>query len=187
MARGQDDIAESNAALNGPVGIAAGKFLCGDIDMRIRGDGTWFYQGSPIGRKELTKLFSTVLKRDDAGQYWLITPVETASITVEDLPFTAVEMFIEGQGQEQQLRFRTNLDDVVTVDENHPLGCDHDDVTGEPRPWVRIRDRLDARIVRAVFYDLVALGEERKGENGRELGVWSSGRFWPIGSLEDRA
>ncbi|MEQ9326406.1 MAG: DUF1285 domain-containing protein [Rhodospirillales bacterium] len=172
-------------AADGPVGIAAGRFLCGDINMRIARDGTWFYQGSPIGRKELVKLFSTVLKRDDAGTYWLITPAETASIEVDDLPFMAVEMTVEGKGQDQRLQFRTNLDDIVTVDEEHPLGCDHDAVTGEPRPWVRIRDRLDARIARAVFYDLVALGTEGKGEWEGNLGVWSSGRFWPIGQLEE--
>jgi hypothetical protein len=186
MAQGQDDITKMPpAAADGPVGIAAGRFLCGDIDMRIARDGTWFYQGSPIGRKELAKLFASVLKRDDIGAYWLITPVETASIEVDDLPFVAVEMTVEGEGQDQQLRFRTNLDDFVTVDEQHPLGCDHDAVTGEPRPWVRIRNRLDARIARAVFYDLVALGTERKGEKKSEFGVWSCGRFWPIGQLEE--
>ncbi|MEQ8707851.1 MAG: DUF1285 domain-containing protein [Rhodospirillales bacterium] len=185
MAQGQDGIKKPADNTDGPVGIAAGKYLCGDIDMRIRGDGLWFYQGSPIGRKELSKLFASVLKRDDAGQYWLITPVETASIEVDDLPFTAVEMMVEGKGQHQQIRFRTNLDDFVTVDDDHPLGCNHDSVTGEPRPWVRVRDRLDARIVRAVFYDLVALGEERKRKDGEDFGVWSSGRFWPIGSLEN--
>jgi len=98
-----------------------GRVLCGDIDMRIDANGTWFYLGSPIGRKELVRLFSSVIRRDDAGNYWLVTPAEMARIRVDDAPFTAVELLVEGDGEDKMISFRTNVDAVVPLNEEHPL------------------------------------------------------------------
>src|SRR3954471_4529049 len=107
---------------------------CGDFDMRIARDGTWFYRGSPIGRKPLVKLFSTVLRREN-GEFWLVTPVERGRILVDDAPFVAVEVEAAGEGLDRKLTFRTNVDDVVTLDAAHPLRVDHDAASGEPRPY----------------------------------------------------
>ena len=159
--------------------------FCGDIDMRIARDGTWFYHGSPIGRKPLVKLFAGILRRDSDGAFWLETPVEKARIQVDDAPFTAVEMFVEGAGSARRLRFRTNVDDVLTLDDAHPLRVAVDVETGEPAPYLTVRDGLEALIVRSVFYDLVALGEERADADGPVLGVWSSGRFFALGRAGD--
>ena len=158
--------------------------LCGDLDMRIARDGTWFYRGSPIARKPLVKLFSTVLRREDDGAYWLVTPAERGRVQVDDAPFTAVELMASGTGQEQVLSFRTNVDDLVTVDARHPIHVDY--VTGkdEPSPYVAVRDGLDALILRSVFYHLVALGEARRMQEGEVFGVWSKGDFFPLGTLE---
>jgi hypothetical protein len=153
-------------------------------DMRIARDGTWFYHGSPIGRIALVKLFATVLKRDDAGDYWLITPAERGRITVEDVPFIAVEVRAEGAGAAQTLSFRTNLDQWVTADAGHPIRVlQGGELSDAPAPYILIRDRLEARIGRAVFYELVGLAEERQTPQGIELGVWSEQIFFPLGSL----
>lgn len=168
-----------------PTGLRPGQQLCGDIDMRIARDGTWFYHGSPIGRKPLVKLFAGVLRRDAAGDYWLETPAEKARIRVDDAPFTAVEMLVQGTGTDRCLRFRTNVDDIVTLDDDHPLRVAIDVETGAPAPYLKVRDGLEALIVRAVFYDLVALGDEVAGADGQILGVWSSGRFFALGRTED--
>jgi len=157
---------------------------CGNFDIHIGRDGTWLYRGSPIERLPLVKLFASVLRRDAAGGYWLVTPAERGRITVEDVPFAAVELTATGEGQEQVLVFRTTLDDSVSADESHPLRVDNDDVTGEPNPYIVVRDGLEARLSRAVFYQLVELGrEERVGERAR-FGVWSKGTFFPLGSLD---
>jgi uncharacterized protein len=153
--------------------------VCGDFGIRIARDGTWFYHGSPIGRKQLVKLFAKVLRRDEAGQYWLITPVERGTIVVDDAPFIAVELSMTGTGKEQRLTLRTNLDDEVTVDRAHPIRVVENTDTGEPSPYVLVRDNLEALIARAVFYQLVDLGVE---ESGR-FGVWSSGTFFTLGEL----
>ncbi len=153
--------------------------------MRIARDGTWFYHGSPIGRKPLVKLFAGVLRRDEDGEFWLETPVEKARIRVDDAPFTAVEMFVEGAGTERRLRFRTNVDDIVTLDEDHPLRVAVDVETGEPAPYLTVRDGLEALIVRSVFYDLVELGDEQAGADGPVLGVWSRGGFFALGRTGD--
>jgi len=161
-------------------------------DMRIARDGTWFYHGSPIGRIALVKLFSTVLRRDDAGDYWLITPAERGRITVEDVPFVAVEVKAEGEGEARSLSFRTNLDEWVTAGPGHPIRVVHGptggapedpELSGGPAPYILIRDRLEARIGRAVFYELVELAEERLTPQGTELGVWSEQTFFPLGQL----
>jgi hypothetical protein len=157
-------------------------------DMRIARDGTWFYHGSPIGRIALVKLFSTVLSRDAVGDYWLITPAERGRITVEDVPFIAVELRADGDGQGQTLSFRTNLDEWVRADAEHPIRVLNPEAPGgelsdTPAPYIVVRDRLEARIARAVFYELVGLAEERRTVHGTELGVWSEQIFFPLGHI----
>ncbi len=154
--------------------------LCGDIDMRIARDGTWYYLGSPIGRKELVRLFSSVLRHDEDGVHYLVTPVEKCSVEVEDAPFLAVRMKVTGHGRDQVIEFETSVDDEVVVDDDHPLRFEIEEGTDGLKPYVLVRARLEALVNRALFYDLVALGvvEEHEGENW--FGVWSSGRFWPM-------
>ncbi len=154
--------------------------FCGDIDMRIARDGTWYYMNSPIGRKPLMKLFASVMRHDEDGKYYLVTPAEKCGIRVDDAPFVAIGMTVEGKGREQVLSFETNTDDRVTVDDTHPLRVAPEEETGGLKPYVLVRARLEALVSRALFYDLVARGtvEERHGE--RWFGVWSSGRFWPM-------
>lgn len=154
--------------------------VCGEIDIRIDRTGLWFHDGSPIGRKELMKLFSTVLKKDGNGDYWLQTPVEKGRIQVEDAPFIAIRMNVEGTGKDQVLHFETNCDDAMRADADHPIRIEIDTETQEPSPYVIVRDNLEAKIARAVFYDLVDLGVDHEGD----FGVWSAGIFFPIGSME---
>jgi len=157
---------------------------CGDIDMRIARDGTWFYHGSPIGRKPLVQLFAKVLRREDDGHFYLVTPAERARITVEDAPFVAVEVDAAGAGRNQALTFRTNLDDTVTADAAHPIRVALDPATGEPSPYVAVRPGLEARINRTVFYQLVEMGVEEPVEGTPYYGVWSCNTFFPIGPAE---
>lgn len=158
---------------------------CGNFEMRIARDGTWYHQGRPIRRMALVKLFATVLRRDDSGGYWLVTPVEQGRIEVEDVPFTAVELQTEGSGRDRMLTFRTNLDQMVTVDAAHPIRVAEDATTGEPAPYVLVRDNLEALIVRSVFYELADLAEERAGDEGPEMVVWSGGIPFVLGPAED--
>lgn len=149
-----------------------------DYDIRIAADGTWFYQGTPIHRLSLVKLFATVLSRDADGAYWLKTPAEQGRIIVDDAPFTAVELIVEsGSGGEAAvLRFRTNLDHQVEAGPDHPLRVAFDAETGEPRPYILVRPGLEALIVRPVYYELVDLASEVDGRTG----VWSDGTFFPL-------
>ncbi|MCB2108961.1 MAG: DUF1285 domain-containing protein [Rhodobacteraceae bacterium] len=156
--------------------------ICGDLDMRIDRQGTWYYQGSPIGRHALVKLFATVLRRDEDGAYWLTTPVENGRIEVEDVPFIAVELIRDGQGQAQILSFRTNVDDVVVLGPDHPLHIAHPKGQTDLAPYIRVRGKLDARLARPVYYHLVELAEPAEGDEDT-LGVWSSGHFYPIGRI----
>lgn len=158
--------------------------FCGDLDMRIARDGTWFYRGSPIGRKPIVRLFSTVLRREADGQYWLVTPVERGRVVVDDAPFTAVELEATGAGRKQVLRFRTNVDAWVEAGPAHPIRVAHDPESGEPSPYILVRDRLEALIVRSVYYRLVELAVEREHNGETTLGVWSKGTFFPLGSLD---
>ncbi|MBI3516187.1 MAG: DUF1285 domain-containing protein [Proteobacteria bacterium] len=153
---------------------------CGDFGIRILRDGTWLYHGSPITRKPLVRLFSTVLRRERDG-YWLVTPGERGRIVVDDAPFTAVEMTIEGTGAAQRVTFRTNVDDTVTADEAHPLRVALDRTTGEPSPYIEVRYGLEALIVRAVYYDLVERGQTRVVDGEDIYGVWSAGMFFRLG------
>jgi uncharacterized protein len=149
--------------------------FCGDIDMRIAADGTWFYMNSPIGRKPLYTLFSRVIRRDD-DKYFLVTPVEKCGIRVDDAPFVAVRMSVAGVGRDQVISFETNVDDSVTVDAAHPLRFADETVTGGLKPYVLVRANLEALVVRALFYDVVALGVVER----EWFGVWSSGQFFPM-------
>lgn len=159
--------------------------FCGDLDMRIARDGTWYYLNSPIGRKPLVKLFSSVIRYDDDGKFYLVTPVEKIGITVDDAPFVAVQMFVEGAGKAQVISFRTQVDEYVIVDKEHPMRMAFDAVTKEPSPYVLVRSNLEALIVRSVFYDLVELAKEEDVDGVRKFGVWSSGEFYDFGSVDE--
>lgn len=150
--------------------------LCGDIGLKIGRDGTWYYQGSPIGRKELVKLFASVLRMETDG-YYLVTPVEKVPIAVESLPFLVVEMWREGEGRAQSLTFRTNVDEVVTAGPEHPIGFEPGRLGGFT-PFVIVRDGLKARLARPVYYELAALAVEEGGPES--VGVWSGGTFFPF-------
>lgn len=158
---------------------------CGDLDIHIARDGSWFYRNSPITRPALVKLFSSVLSRDENGIYWLTTPVERGRVTVEDAPFTAVELDVEGEGQSQALIFRTNLDESVAAGEDHPIRVFTNEATGEPNPYILIRQGLEARLTRPVFYQLVELGTEERVGDETLFGVWSKNKFFPLGSLSE--
>jgi uncharacterized protein len=146
--------------------------------MRIAADGTWFYCGSPIGRAPLVQLFASIMRRE-GDRYVLVTPVEKVRIKVDDAPFLAVEMRVETDGGEPQLTFRTNVEDMVTVDGEHPLRFERGASEGL-KPYVRVRGELWALVKRALFYDLVALGRTERLENEDWFGVRSSGRFFPM-------
>ena len=154
--------------------------FCGDIDMEIRRDGTWFYEGTPISRPSLVKLFASILIRED-GKYFLVTPVEKVGIRVDDAPFVAVDFEVSGTGRDQRLTFTTNLEDVTVVGPDVPLRFVRDEQTGEPSPYVRVRRNLEALIDRKSFYRLVELGVHHEGW----FGVWSSGVFFGIIPSED--
>jgi uncharacterized protein len=151
---------------------------CGDIDMRIAADGTWFYCGSPIGRAPLVQLFASVLRRE-GERYVLVTPVEKVGIKVDDAPFLAVEMLLESEAEQPRLKFRTNVEDVVTVDSEHPLRFEHGASDGL-KPYVRVRDDLWALVKRALFYDLVGLGGIERVVNEDWFGVRSCELFFPM-------
>ncbi len=149
--------------------------FCGDLDMRIARDGTWFYLGTPIGRFELVRLFSSILKRED-GKYFLVTPVEKVGITVDDAPFVAVDFEIDGSGESQTITFTTHVGDVAVAGADHPIRVERDAETGEPAPYVLIRSELEALIDRKSFYRLVDIGAHSDGW----FGLWSGGVFFPI-------
>lgn len=157
--------------------------FCGDLDMRIASDGTWYYLGSPIGRPALVKLFASVLKRED-GRHFLVTPVEKVGIVVEDAPFLAVELRAEKDARGQVLQFRTNVDDWVACGAEHALRFTPQPQTGGVKPYLHVRRDLWAKLTRPVFYELVALGEEREIGGERLFGVASSGEFFPIAPAE---
>ena len=155
---------------------------CGDLDISIDRDGSWFYRGTPIKRAALVKLFSSVLHRAADGTYWLITPAERGRVAVADAPFIGVELFRAGDGAAQTLSLRTNLDEIVAIGPEHLLRVETS-ASGEPRPYVMIRNGLEARLARPVFYELVELGIEERVGDTTLYGVWSMGRFFPLGSL----
>lgn len=151
-----------------------------DLQMRISRDGVWHYRGSPIPRLPLVKLFASVLRREANGSYWLVTPAERGRVEVEDVPFLAVALDAEGEGCGRRLTFRTNLDEFVTAGKDHPLRIETA-ADGEPAPYIQIRDGLEARLTRAVFYELVDLGDEEQVGDATVFGVWSDGTFFGLG------
>jgi len=149
--------------------------FCGDLDMRIARDGTWFYLGTPIGRPELVRLFSTILRKD-GDDYFLVTPVEKVGITVDDAPFVAVDFEPSGTQSTQVLTFETNVGDTVQAGPDNPIRVERDPETGEPSPYVLIRANLEALIDRKSFYRLVEIG----AHHGGWFGLWSGGTFFRV-------
>lgn len=149
---------------------------CGDIGMAIKSDGTWTFGGSPIGRFALVKLFASILRKDADGRTYLVTPVEKVDCHVADAPFMAVEMAVSNTGRAQTLTFRTNVDDIVTADRDHPMRFSVQAPAGGLKPYVLVRGRLEALLTRALYADLVELAVEHEGRPG----VWSGGIFWPF-------
>ncbi len=161
---------------------------CGPLPFLIKRDGSWLYKGTRIGRKELVCLFASVLRREADGTFWLETPAERGTIEVEDAPFVVVEMDWTGADSEQVVTFRTNIDEIVSVDLDHPLRFTDTSGGGEPKPYVFLRQGagtypIEARISRPVFYELVALAEPQSVRGKMMLGVWSSGVFFPLGEM----
>ena len=161
---------------------------CGNLPFLIKRDGTWMYRGSPILRKPMVCLFSTVLKREEDGGYSLETPVEKGRIEVEDVPFVAVELEWSGHVREQMLTFRTNIDQCITAGPEHPIRIRHDLLSCEPTPYLHVRDGkgalpIEARINRATYYEMVALAEPGMLRGRSVLGVWSDGAFFSLGDL----
>ncbi|CAD7024287.1 hypothetical protein REJC140_00452 [Pseudorhizobium endolithicum] len=154
--------------------------FCGDLDMEIRADGTWFYMGTPIGRQPLVRLFSTVLRKDEDGRTYLVTPVEKVGIRVQDAPFLAVEMNASERDGEQVLTFRTNVGDVVEAGAEHPLRFVIAGENRELKPYLLVRGRLEALVSRAVMYDLVELGETAEVGGVAMFAVRSAGELFPI-------
>lgn len=151
---------------------------CGEMDMVIKRDGSWWHEGTRITRDRLVRLFSTILRKDDDGIHYLVTPVEQIAIKVEVAPFIATRVDIVGEGEDQSLVFTTNMDDLAEAGPEHPITVHVDPETGEPTPLVRVRGRLDALMARPVFYELAEAAVERDGV----MGVWSGGEFYPLGA-----
>jgi hypothetical protein len=192
QSRGLEPIADAakRAAGKGPPPVHLwNPPFCGDLDMRIAADGTWFYLGTPIGRPALVKLFASVLKRE-ADKYFLVTPVEKVGIRVDDAPFLAVEMISEHGAAGRVLKFRTNVDDWVACGPDHGLRFEPESSTGGLKPYLHVRHDLWAKVTRTLFYDLVALGEEQEIDGERMFGVVSMGEFFamaPAASLREFA
>ena len=182
---------EADAPFSEPVGLIGappsapcGRAFLKDLDVRIDRDGRWYYHGSPIERKELVCLFAQALVRAQDGGYWLVTPSEIGRVEVEDAPFLCVEVFASGDGCRRSISLRTNVDQIVTVDADHPLTVVTDAATGEPRPYVGLDRGLVARLSRSVYYELVALGALEDAGGGARYGVWSEGQFFTLGELD---
>lgn len=162
--------------------------FCGQIDMRIARNGSWHYMGSPISRPAMVKLFASILRREADDSYVLVTPVEKCGIRVDDAPFVAVEATVanetgQGEGAARLIAFRTNVDDIVPLDAEHPLRISVHPETGEPSPYVLVRDRLEALIARPIYYQLVEMAEERSIDGKTMLGVESAGQFFVLGEM----
>lgn len=153
--------------------------FCGDLDMRIARDGTWFYLGTPIGRHGLVKLFSSIIRKD-GDDYFLVTPVEKVGIIVEDAPFVAQDFEVTGTGRDQQITFFTHVGDMAAAGPDHPIRVVRDPDTGEPSPYVTIRANLEALIDRKSFYRLIELGSHHEIAGKSWFGLWSGGQFFPV-------
>ena len=158
--------------------------FCGDLDMRIARDGTWFYLGTPIGRAPLVKLFSSILRKD-GDKYFLVTPVEKVGIVVEDAPFVAIDFDVSGRDEAQVLTFTTHVGDTAVAGPEHPIRVERDPETGEPSPYVLVRANLEALIDRKSFYRLVDVGSHHDVDGASWFGVWSGGAFFPIITSEE--
>lgn len=190
MVHNVNDLTQSEPAqaCHNPARQARVPVECGDLPFVIKRDGSWHYRGSVIARKELVCLFASVLRREPDGRFFLQTPAERGCIEVEDAPFVAVELCWNGVGHDQVLTFRTNIDQVITAGPQHPIRVAFDLLTCDPIPYIRVRDGagphpVEARIGRAVYYELVALAEPCEVHGQTVLGVWSSGCFFPLGDL----
>lgn len=150
---------------------------CGEMDLIIKADGSWWHEGTRITRQGLVELFASVLRKDEDGRTYLVTPVEKLGIQVERAPFLAIRVDATGEGKEQRLFFKTNLDETVEAGPDNPIRVETDEATMEPDPYVTVRGRLEAAITRPVFYELVELAVEKDGM----LGVWAGGAFFPLG------
>jgi uncharacterized protein len=157
---------------------------CGEIDMRIAADGTWSYMGSPIGRPALVKLFASVLRREEDGRHVLVTPVERVGIAVEDAPFLAVEMAVEGEGEARSVAFRTNVDDLVPVDADHALAFSRDEAGGL-KPYLHVRRGLTALVTRPLVFDLVELCEERVLDGEAWFGLAAGRTFHRVARMAE--
>lgn len=177
--------APKRTAASGPAAGPPGVTIIEDLDMRIDRDGRWYYHGSPIDRKELVCLFAQTLRRAGDGSYWLVTPVEAAQVIVDDAPFVAVEAYLGGEGQNRTISLRTNIDEIITVNAEHPLYVVLDAASGEPSPYVRLDAGLIARLSRPVYYELVNAGGEEVIAGKRQYGVWSCGQFFCLGNLDE--
>lgn len=155
---------------------------CGELPIRIGRDGRWYYQDSPIERERLVELFSRILKKE-GDHYYLVTPSEKVGITVEDAPFRAVHLEVEGQGDKRSLQFTTNVGDTITLDADHPLHVDINPATNEPAPYVEVRRGLEAKLCRAVFYELVELAEEIEHDGKPWLAIHSGGKEFLLGPI----
>ena len=163
-----------------PVHLWNPKF-CGDLDLEIRKDGSWWHEGARIGRDPLVRLFARILRKDDDGETYLVTPHEKARIRIEKAPFVATRVDREGEGRDQTLIFYTNVGDLAAAGPERPIRVETDPGTLEPEPYVLVRGRLEALMARPVFYELVAMSEERETEDGFVLGLWSGGAFFALG------
>lgn len=155
--------------------------FCGDIDMRIARDGTWFYMGTPIGRQKMVRLFASVLRKDEDGKTYLVTPVEKIGITVDDAPFVATNVDIIGEGAEQKVCLQTNVGDSFIAGPVHPIRVDVDPHTGEPRPYVLVRGRLEALIGRNVYYELIEKGDLEETAETSRCSIVSEGKRFSLG------
>ena len=159
---------------------------CGGIGMEIRADGSWWHEGGIIARRRLVELFSTILRKDEDGTTWLVTPAERVVVHVEDAHFLAVRMDVIGApGRGQQIAFTTQLGDVTLAGPEHPMRIEIDPETGEPSPYVNVRGRLEAKLTRAVFHELAGHAVPGDGAAAGQLGVWSGGAFYVLGPAAD--
>lgn len=158
--------------------------FCGDLDMEIRSDGSWWYLGTPIGRMPLVQLFSSVLRKDEDGKTYLVTPAEKVGIRVADAHFLAVELAVTGEGGSQVLTFRTNVGDVVEAGQEHALRFIEDEETGGMKPYLHVRGRLEALVTRAMTYELLALGEEVTMDGRAVWAVRSGGEIFPVMAMD---
>ena len=156
---------------------------CGEMDMEIRADGTWWHEGTRITREPLVRLFASILRKDDDGRTYLVTPVEKIGIQVQRAHFLAIRVDRKGAGPDQSLFFTTNMGEVVEAGPDHPIRVETDPETLEPAPFVNVRGRLEAALTRPVFYELVEYAVEKTTPGGSQLGVYSNGAFFPLGPV----